>query len=355
MNLRAFLTPRWRLVVSSGVLVAFLSTIPGYAQTPDDAPLVAFVVDRALDTAPALDTRDIGLSRLTTIFQDLGARTTQIDLLRPVPEDVDIVVLVRPLSRLPDDYVARLWVHLQRGGGLLLAIDPSGHDGARTDFEDDGLPTLLALDYGVEITNAFLAEPWFSLESILIPAGSYSRAYPDLVLHPVTEPLLKYDLPVTLWGARALRVEPMAASSYAVPLVATETSFGEVERIFERRDPPNLLEFTLEEDLQGRLDVGAIAENLANGSRVAVFGDAALFLNGFRRMSGVHCRRSLPGCRWMAAGKTGTRLCQWPRTLRMTAALRRKTSRRRADSVIRISFTSWSKPWPRRTKTFSFG
>ena len=96
--------------------------------------------------------------------------------------------------------------------------------------------------------------------------------------HPVTEPVVAYGLPVQLWGARSMRVEPMGLHSYAVPLIYIQTAFGETRpEVFKSQAP---VELNLGPDSVGKLMIGALAENTLTGSRVVVLGDSEMLENG---------------------------------------------------------------------------
>lgn len=259
-----------------------------HAQGPDAPPLVVFIEDSRLRTASVMDPGPDGVTQLEAIFQRLGARTVWLSLDEPLPEEARVVVLVRPMVGLSIQQVARLWIHMARGNHLLLAIDPiglttyrgEGNVRSNPDRARAGLPTLLSMVYGISLQDTFAAEPWFSIGSITDNTTTHIVSYgEDIVQHPVTEPLAAYDLPVQLWGARTMTVEPIGPHSYAIPLLYTESAYGETDAgIFNDRAP---LELNIGTDSQGRLFTGALAENRRTGSRVVVLGDSESLENGF--------------------------------------------------------------------------
>jgi len=279
---------RWiALLVTVGLLV---TSVPTNAQD-QLPPLVVFVEDTQLQTASAIDPGPDGVTRLIQIFESLGARTAWIRLSEPIPADASVVVLVRPVRALSVPYLARLWTHLSRGNHLLLAIDPSGPltpkpdkpVAINTEKSNGGLSALLMLVYGVGLRDTFLTEPWFTHAIIANQRTAFSRVFPeDVVSHAVTDPLITYDLTVQVWGARSLAVEPLGSHSTAVPLLYTETAYGETAReVFSTQEPPAPLEFNIGSDEQGRLLVGALAENTLSGSRLVVLGDSEIVQNDF--------------------------------------------------------------------------
>ncbi len=286
---------RWHLVL---ILVLLgLSIIPpitaGYAQDePESPPRVVFIEDKSLYVASTLDPGPDGLTKLEQAFIDLGAQTEWQHLSEPLPEDADVVVIVRPTRAIPADYIARLWVHLSKGHHLLLAVDPSSlgsqlSEGIRypsTDKSTSGLSKILMLFYGIQFEDTVLVEPWYSNTTLTNQLTAFLPASAeDIVPHPIMAPLERYDLPIQLWGARNLRVEPFGMSNYAVPLLYTTLPYGEANtRVFPRgNNEPEPLELNLDKDEQGRLFPAAVGENTRRGSRVAVLGDAEIFLNSF--------------------------------------------------------------------------
>ena len=276
------------LLVLGLLLASLLSPLAGHAQEPEQQPLVVFLEDKGLATASIQDPGPDGISELEQIFKNLGARTAWAYLNDPLPEEARVLVIVRPQKPLPVATVARLWTHLLRGNHLLLAVDPigpttyRGEGGIKSnpDRAKAGLPTLLWLVYGIGLQDTLVAESWFTTASVAENLTAHLTAHiEDIAQHPVTEPLSAYDLPVQLWGARSMQVEPIGPHSYAVPLVYTQTAFGESNaEVFKSQAP---VEINLGPDPIGRLLLGALAENTLTGSRVVVLGDSESVENGY--------------------------------------------------------------------------
>jgi hypothetical protein len=267
-----------------------VGNVPGYAQD-QASPLVVFVEDPQLQTSSITDLGLYGLTRLEQIFKDLGAETRSLDLKSPLPAETRVVVLVGPLGPLPVDQLARLWVAMVRGAHVLVAIDPVGLPAVRvkgdvpvrSDRANSGLATLLKMYYGIGLQDTFIVAPWFTLTSVTNQNTTYVSVSPEnVVQHAINQPLLTYDLPVEMWGARTMTVDPMGISSSAVPLLYTEIGYGETDQgVFNTRSNPSPLELNLGVDSIGRLFTAALAENTRFGSRVAVIGNSASVLNGY--------------------------------------------------------------------------
>ncbi len=270
-----------RLVLVVLVLVLSAGGLPGRAQDSPAQPLVVFVLDQKLEIASVVDPRPEGISRLGQIFEALGARTATISLDQPVPKDAQIVVLVRPQSQLTPSAVARLWTYLAQGGSLLIALDPVGHERANPEKANSGLLRLLGSDFGITLADTFVVEPWFTVASISAGSTSYSHVYADLVPNPITAPLSAYELPVQVWGARSMQVESLGLYGQATPLLRAISGYGEAGKIFDQKSTPAPLEFTPNEDVLGPLDVAALGQNPATGSRIVVLGDSEMLLNQY--------------------------------------------------------------------------
>lgn len=84
-------------------------------------------------------------------------------------------------------HVARLWTFLRSGHRLLLAIDPENYHlnsiNVRPGLGRSRLSTLLA-DYGLLIKNSFLAEDYFSTDTIQNLYTSYLLAQAEPNGHP---------------------------------------------------------------------------------------------------------------------------------------------------------------------------
>lgn len=270
------------------LLMSLVLPLTGHAQTPDQ-PLVVFIEDKRSATASIQDEGPDGTSELAHIFESAGARTRWILMDQPIPDDAQVLVLVRPMVPLSIDFVARLWVQMVKGKDLLLTLDPSGPTVFRgegsvrsnPDPASAGLPTLLSLVYGISVQDTLVTEPWFSRTIVSDNRTAHLVAHVEnIVQHPVLDPLGALGLPVQVWAARSMRVEPIGPHSYAVPLLYTQTAYGETNLTNVFRDTAPL-ELNLGPDPVGTLLLGALGENTLTGSRVVVLGDSEMVENGY--------------------------------------------------------------------------
>lgn len=267
-----------RILILIGA-VALLAAAPIRAQ---DFPLVVFVEEPgSLNMASVTDSGPDGLTRLAEIFQRLGAQTTFARLREPLPETADVIVLVSPRRPLPADYLARLWVQVERGAHLLVALDPSGQERANTETATGGLSRLLSLDYGLLLFNGLLMQPEYTYANIGDLDRTLLVAYPDPLAHPVAAPLVDYDMPVMTWGARHVGAELFGIDSEAYPLLYAEPLYAETDpRVFLTTDPQPLT-LNIGTDAQGRLTLAAIGMNSRTNTRVALLADGEMLQNGY--------------------------------------------------------------------------
>lgn len=254
-----------------------LIVIPLYAQD-GSRPLVIFITDRTLGSGSNFDNSATGLSRLANIFTSLGAEVTNGTLNQPLPSAAKVVVLIQPRRQLTLIEIVRLWIHLARGGHLLLALDPSGYNRVFTETTNSPLLSLLTSDYGIEFLDGLLAGPWATDASVERLSGTLVQGVADPVLHPVVRPLFEYMLPVYAWGARPMAITPFGVDYLALPLAHTRSAYAETDRNFFRGRAS--LGFDSGSDLQGALNIGGFGLNL-KGGRVAAFGDSEIFQNDF--------------------------------------------------------------------------
>ena len=272
----------------------------GHAQE-DDALHVIFIQGRRpLETTGISNVGPEGLSKLADIFRSMGAEVSYQNITTRLPDDTDVVVLARPMRTMGTIESAYLWDYLERGGNLLLALDPEGiylrspsvrGANIRSRIGRSALPELFDADYGIRLYDTFVAEPYVSNASVETINTMYSIAHADAVSNPITAPLQQYNLPVWVWGARHMRVEPFVIGGQAHPLFYSDRGFGETSPdIFPSgitaADAATVpVELNLGEDFTGRLNVGAIGTDLRTGARLAILGDSEIIQNGFGLVS----------------------------------------------------------------------
>ena len=254
-----------------------LSAVGGFMQ--QEPPLVVFVEDEELGTTSINNQSRDGLSIFANIFEDLGATTRIVAAGEPIPPEARLVVLIRSRQPLTPDYLAHLWAGVERGSNLLLALDPSGHAGSNADAPNSGIDRLLTWDYGVSLLNGVVIKPWFVAPFVSTLEGSMIETQASAIPHTITDPLVRYEIPVRMWGARPLTTELLAAMGGGTPLLTT-VGFAETTATSLRQNDPTPLVLNYGSDPNGVLTLAAAAE-YATGARAAVFGDSEMFQNGY--------------------------------------------------------------------------
>jgi hypothetical protein len=238
---------------------------------------VIFIEDAALNSASASSDESDGVSRFAQVFRDLGAEVSSAPLDAPLP-DAEVLVLVRPTRALTAAHLARIWVAVENGANVLLALEPGGQAGVQSEPTDRGIARLLELDYGVRLRDGFLIAPTFTHESILDPARSLIMVAPEAA-HQILAPLEQFGIGVATWGARSLRTEAVGIDSAALPLLYTEDAYGESDRNAFRAEDPAPLQPDITGDALGRLHVAAIGENARTQTRIALLTDGDMLTN----------------------------------------------------------------------------
>lgn len=244
-----------------------------------EAPLVVFIEGTDLGTASINNQGRDGLSIFARAFEDLGATTRVVDPGEPIPAEARLVVLVRPRQPLSTVYLAHLWAAVERGSSLLLALDPPGHAGNNSDAPNSGISRLLTWDYGISLQNGLVIKPWFAPSVVSTLEGSMIEAQPSVIPHPIIEPLVRYEIPVRMWGARPLTTEFLGAMGGSVPLL-TSVGYAETTATSLRQNDPTPLVLNYGTDPNGILTLAAAAE-YATGARATVLGDSELLQNGY--------------------------------------------------------------------------
>ncbi|MDZ4764531.1 MAG: hypothetical protein SGI73_08260 [Chloroflexota bacterium] len=256
------------------------------AQLRDGVSRVLFIDDPALQSAAPTNEDADGVSRFATLFRDLGAEILSAPLTAPLP-DAEIIVLARPRRALTSDELARLWLGIERGANVLLALEPGGQVGITGETPDRGIARLLLQDYGLELRDGFLVTRAFTAEIVRETAASFiavsvepgAFANPDAAA--ILAPLAYFDIAVVTWGARSVRTDAIGVDSRATPLLFTEGAYGEADRNIFRESDPAPLNIDYAVDAVGRLFVAGIGENARIANRVALLTDGDMLLNGF--------------------------------------------------------------------------
>jgi ABC-type uncharacterized transport system involved in gliding motility auxiliary subunit len=237
-----------------------------------DVPKVYFVTghgEASLEVAGG-GAADRSLRILEEALKRENMETADTSLLSgEVPEDVDVLAIVGPTRAYTEAEIVALDAFLDRGGRLLVALDPLIEPGGT--MRPTGLEAMLA-DRGVVVHDDLVVDP-----SRRLPFYDLSAVYlEDFPSHPVTRGLEGFAVLFTV--SRSLAAEGDSATA----LVRTsDEGWGETDLGMLLRGEPVALD---DADNPGPAAVGVAVEGVAEGiegeeaepagHRLVVFGDS---------------------------------------------------------------------------------
>ncbi len=232
--------------------------------------------------ATAFDRTNRGLSRFAGLLYALGANINVLDWRKDIPADADLVVINAPTRDIDDAQSARLWAYLNRGGSLLLLVDPL------TVREDQGVIAIEMNDRTLRSDRGLFVLTWSGYgvrarDDVIVAEtgdGGLSRDFTTVDVnsrHPI---LRNVTGPLAFFGARSIEVDASIQPYSAQPLVYTGSQYyGETAYV-------DYLQLNIElynpgiDTPRGRLPVIAASENRTTGARVVVIGDGGFAANG---------------------------------------------------------------------------
>jgi ABC-type uncharacterized transport system involved in gliding motility auxiliary subunit len=206
-----------------------------------------------------------GLSQALTALGERNYTTEPLNLIQnpTVPQDTTIVVVAGPKRALFPPEVKALTDYLNRGGSLLLMIDPNTNPGL------DGL----LKSWGVTLDNRIVIDP--AGASIGFgPAVPVVDTYGE---HPITQ---DFNNGISFYSeARSLELSEVAGVQ-ATPLLITSP-----QTWAESNLQGDQLQFNPETDVQGPLTIGAALSRKVNNqqsqeARLVIFGDSNFAVDG---------------------------------------------------------------------------
>ena len=215
------------------------------------------------------DAETIGFSKVKETLgrQDMNAETVTLLERTEIPSDVKLVVIAGPTHRFTEQELGLLQAHLERGGKLLVMLDP---------LEDTGLEPWLA-KWGVVAGQDIVVDPANQLPFISA-ANLFVTTY---TRHPVVE---KMKTLATLFPlVRSVRpTEPLPEGVTVSPLTLTSP-----DGWAETQTSVNTFEFNEGQDLKGPVSIAVAAERVLApqegappaAARLVVIGDSEFAVN----------------------------------------------------------------------------
>lgn len=220
--------------------------------TRDEELVVAFSQGHGEITYGAGDGSDYTL--LSSVLRSQGYRLEQVSLATSdIPEDTDVFVIAGPRIDFSDDEVAKIQSFSERGGSVLLALDPFIEvEGAFTN-----LHTWLRDVHGIEREDGFVLDPQQALDD-----PPLSPVILDWALHGITEGI---EGGFFAGVSRADRAESVPEGR-RVTILASSSEGSWLERT--RADGVAAIERS-QEDLAGPIALVAVSEPAQDASAAA--------------------------------------------------------------------------------------
>jgi len=196
-----------------------------------------------------------------------GYKFTFINLLNidKIPDNINILVSISPKIDFSDNELNLIYKWINKGGSLLLAIDPliSANNKKMMDFN---LPLLLN-KIGVQIGSDIVVDP-----SKQIPYSRPDNLYIDLYpKHEIVETLKR--IPSIFFQSRSLSINKNNIFLSTPIIITTKNGWGETDY----SDPD--FTFNKEKDIQGPVCIGIASHNKNTNGKLIIFGDSDFISN----------------------------------------------------------------------------
>lgn len=205
------------------------------AEAPTEAVKILFTTRHG-----ELSLGDHGTRGLSSVRKALAGEKLTIEEWDPsgttVPKGTDVVVVAGPTGRFARPELEALSTHLDRGGSLLVLLDPNFLPEAGSGLVQTGLEEWL-LGLGIQVGQNIVVDPSNTLP-FFGPETLFTSAYDR---HSITNALAQSKTPVLINTARSIS---LAAREPGTELLRTsseswgETNLAQLERV--ERDPSDI-------------------------------------------------------------------------------------------------------------------
>lgn len=207
-----------------------------------------------------------GYRTIATRLENEGLRTAKLRLVtEEIPDDAAAVAILNPTRAFLEPELKSLSAYLEKGGRLLVAVEPG--------FSDEGLEKLLG-DYGFELDDALVVDPL----SKLMGGGDAIPVAQSYAEHDITK---GFDLITLFPTARPVVARGDVEPRPTVLALTNPTAWGETNAA------AGAVRFD-EGEKRGALGLAAAVARPAGDqqARVVVFGDAEFANNQFEKAGG---------------------------------------------------------------------
>jgi hypothetical protein len=237
----------------------------------------------------------LGLSHFAALLESAGAQLTTIDWREPVPADADVVIIGGPTRNYSLEQTARLAGYLNRGGRLLMLVNPPVGDLSGWSVTN-GFFQLTASDFGFQVSDDVVVREGTNPARGKIQAAQPPPAtlVPHLNLleadftstnlnpsHPITAGLQDE---LAFFTARSLRIattgDPDTDAAPPVPIVFADPDFyGETDYAAYLSSFISVYDENID-TVRGDLALALAYESPLDGSRTVLVGDRDFATNG---------------------------------------------------------------------------
>jgi ABC-type uncharacterized transport system involved in gliding motility auxiliary subunit len=209
---------------------------------------------------------DNSMTRLVSELETKNYTVNTLNLMAEseIPEDATVLVIAGPMQPVSETEVQLLDEYLNNGGTLIVMEEPT----VLTDFGDraDPLAEYLSENYGILLGNDVVVD-LDAADMINQPFVAISAQFSN---HPITD---KMENMATFFPtARSITISEISSSIKQTSLILT------TERAWAETDLATFMDSTLQPDEGvdpfGPLTLAAAVEDLSNGAKLIVFGDA---------------------------------------------------------------------------------
>jgi ABC transporter family protein len=253
--------------------------------------------------ASQFDRTDRGISHYASLLRLMGANLFVLDWRQSIPEDVDLVIIPAPTKDYTSEAIARLWIYIQKGGHVLLLVDPLDDKGniSQALKAGKGLFGVLWSDFGLRARDDVVVVEGNLPDKNGTVTGESNVQAPGLSLgfqtsltndqHPITQGLTgasgsASDTPppplFTFFGARSLEIDASFQNVVVTPLILVNQPniYGEVDYA-NYLTTGSAAEYNIGVDTpKGALILAAAVEHQSLGTRMVLISDGDFIKNG---------------------------------------------------------------------------
>jgi ABC-type uncharacterized transport system involved in gliding motility auxiliary subunit len=242
---------------------------------------ITVYLNQSLGERGLTDASQNGISGIYNGMQESGLIPSPISITAiaqqnsDIPRDAAALMFVRPTADLSEPQIEVIDRYLNRGGTLLLLIDPTFNDDPFM-RADGAFDTYLWENYGIQALDAIIVDAAASGQTPLDIIGANVNTGTDISarLNPAENPLL-------FRVARAVDVDlertiPNVANGRLV--ISSERSYGETD--WTALSQTNSYQYDAGVDLPGPLTSVVWATNQRTGAKIVLVGDSDFVSNG---------------------------------------------------------------------------